>query len=106
MNAFIGPILESGQTSFYSNWARLYLEKLHATYEIAIVGPGYSKALRKMQRSYLPNAIYMGGTEEGELSLLQDKLQPGKTMIYVCQNKVCQLPVEESDDALKQITYF
>ncbi|NND08755.1 MAG: thioredoxin domain-containing protein [Saprospiraceae bacterium] len=106
LSAFIGPILESGQTSFYSNWARLYLEKLHTTYEIAIVGSGYSKTLRKMQQSYLPNAIYMGGAEEGDLSLLQDKLQAGKTMIYVCQNKVCQLPVEEPSAALNQITYF
>ncbi len=104
--ALIDPILQSGQTSFYSNWARLYLEKLHSTYEIAIVGPDVEEELQTMQSTYLPNAIFMGGTDEGTLPLLKDKAQEGKTMIYVCQNKVCQLPVERARAALDQISYL
>jgi len=33
--------------------------------------------------------------------LLKDKLQEGETMIYVCQNKVCKLPVTEVEKAVK-----
>ena len=105
MYNMIDPILESGQTSFYSNWALLYLEKLYPTYEIAIIGEDYIEALSTLQTDLVPNSVYLGGKTEGTLDLLKDKLQPGRTMIYVCQNKVCQLPVEEPQKALEQITY-
>ncbi len=106
MYSLIDPIIESGQTSFYSNWATLYLEKVLPTYEIAIVGEDFAPKLQAMQRKFLPNAIYLGGADEGSLELLKDKLQPGETMIYVCQNKVCQLPVDVPEQALDQVKYF
>jgi len=51
----------------------------------------------------LPDVIFMGGNTEGSLPLLEDKLIENKTTIYVCENKTCQLPVEEVALALKQI---
>lgn len=106
LSSMLGPILESGQTGFYSNWAILFLEKLSPTYEIAIVGNDFLELSRQMQNTFLPNSIYLGGPNEGSLELLKDKLQPDATVIYVCQNKVCQLPVNEVNRALQQITYF
>ncbi len=106
MFALVEPIMQSGQTSFYSNWALLYLEKMHPTYEVAIVGNDYQNRLQEMQNAYLPNAVFMGGETEGDLTLLQDKLQDGLTMIYVCQNRVCQLPVEDPQQALDQMNYL
>jgi uncharacterized protein YyaL (SSP411 family) len=44
----------------------------------------------------------MGGTDEN-LPLLENKLPADKTLIYVCTNKVCKLPVEETGRALQQI---
>ena len=103
--AMINPILESGQTGFYSNWAIAYLEKMHSTYEVAILGPESKDFTLKMQQRFLPNTLYLGGEDEGSLALLKDKLQPGATTIYVCQNKVCQLPVSEVDKAVEQISF-
>ncbi len=105
MYNLIDPILASGQTSFYSNWALLYLEKLFPTYEIAVIGDSYSSTLASLQSELIPNAVYLGGKTEGTLTLLKDKLQDGRTMIYVCQNRVCQLPVEEPSKAVDQIKY-
>ena len=104
--SMIKPILESGQTSFYSNWALLYLEKLHPTFEVAIVGEDYQQILREMQSRCLPNAIFLGGMNEGSLPLLKDKAIDNTTMVYVCQNRVCQLPVSEATMALEQIQYL
>ena len=73
--SMIDPILQSGQTGFYSNWAILFLEKLLPTYEIAIVGKNSLSLAKEMQGHFLPNAIYLGGNDEGSLELLQDKLQ-------------------------------
>ena len=104
--SMLDPILQSGQTSFYSNWSILFLEKMQPTYEIAIVGDDYLTLAAEMQKTFLPNTIYLGGKDEGTLELLKDKLQGDQTMIYVCQNKVCQLPVSEPGKAIDQLRYF
>ena len=54
----------------------------------------------ELMKNYIPNAILLGGKDEGNLELLKGKLQEGETMIYVCQNKVCKLPVQDPEKAL------
>jgi uncharacterized protein YyaL (SSP411 family) len=53
---------------------------------------------------FLPNIILFGGKGEGSLEILSSRLVEGKTLIYVCENRICQLPVEEFNTVLKQIT--
>ena len=89
------------QPNFYSNWCNLYLDMVKPPYEVAIVGNDYARLQKEILQSYLPNALLLGGKEEGSLELLKDKLQEGETMIYVCQNKVCKLPVTEVSKALE-----
>ncbi|MEO8765870.1 MAG: thioredoxin domain-containing protein [Ginsengibacter sp.] len=88
---------------FYSNWAQAMALQIKSPYEIAIVGTNWQQKLREFHHHYLPDAIFLGGNDEGSLSLLQNKKVDGKTMIYVCENKTCQLPVEEAAAALKQV---
>ena len=88
---------------YYSNWAQLMALQLKPPYEIAIMGTGWKNKLAEFQAHYLPQSIFLGGNTEGSLSLLQNKLVEGKTTIYVCENKTCQLPVEEVSAALKQL---
>jgi len=52
---------------------------------------------------FLPNIILFGGKSEGSLEVLKDRFVLGKTLIYVCENRTCQLPVEETKKALRQI---
>ena len=96
-------ILETDVPSYYANWASLFMQYTQPTYEVAIVGPDFEALRAKMAQMYLPNVILLGGAAEGNLELLKDKLQEGETYIYVCQNKVCQLPVQSAEEALKQI---
>ena len=88
---------------YYSNWAQVMALQLKPPYEVAIVGNNWKEKIRDFHKHYLPNTIYTGGVQEGTLALLQNKAVEGKTMIYVCENKTCQLPVEEVAGALKQI---
>ena len=96
------PFMEQ-QASFYYNWFELYRRFLKEPYEIAIVGNDNQSARIEMSKNYLPNALLLGGKTEGNLELLKMKLQEGKTMIYVCQNKTCKLPVTNVRDALNQM---
>ncbi|MEP6583507.1 MAG: thioredoxin domain-containing protein [Ginsengibacter sp.] len=88
---------------YYSNWAQLLALQLQSPYEVAIVGNNWKDKLVEFHKHYLPQSVFLGGNTEGSLSLLQNKLIESKTMIYVCENKTCQRPVEEVEAALRQI---
>ena len=88
---------------YYANWSSLLGQLIHQPYEVAIVGDEYAAKRRELDRHYLPNVLLLGGEGEGELALLENKLIPDQTTIYVCQEKVCQLPVTEAAKAIKQI---
>lgn len=89
--------------AFYYNWFALYRKLLQEPYEVAIVGDEAEQFRAQLAKEYLPTSLLLGGTKEGNLELLKMKLMEGKTMIYVCRNKTCQLPVETVDGALEQM---
>jgi hypothetical protein len=89
--------------NYYSNWAQALILQTYSPNEIAIVGNDWKEKLAEFQKEYFPNNIYSGGENESTLPLLEGKLIAGKTMIYVCQNKSCGLPVTNVNDALQQI---
>jgi len=89
--------------NYYSNWAQAILLQINSPYEIAIIGKDWKEKLIIFQKNYLPEVLFSGGENEGTLSLLENKLIKGKTMIYVCKNKTCHLPVQDVEEALKQI---
>jgi uncharacterized protein YyaL (SSP411 family) len=95
-----GEFVGKEYPSFYSNWCQLYLTHVRPPYEVAIMGADFDTKRKEIMANYLPNAIFLGGDSEGKLELLKNKLPDGETMIYVCQNKVCKLPVMEVSEAL------
>ena len=88
---------------YYSNWGSLELLFINPPYEIAIVGDNFLKIRKSFDSTYLPNSIFLGGKNEGTLALLKNKLSPNETIIYVCKNKSCKLPVRETSKALEMI---
>jgi len=87
---------------YYANWAMLMGLIAYEPFEVAIMGDEAEQRNVALQRSYLPTSLFMGGKEEN-LPLLKNKLMKDITMIYVCQNKACKMPVMEVDKALRQI---
>lgn len=88
---------------FYANWSQLEAYLVSEPYEVAILGNDAIEKRHEFSQQYLPNVLYLGGKKEGNLELLENKLNKGQTTIYVCQNKACQLPVTEVKKALSQI---
>lgn len=89
--------------AYYANWDILMAWFASEPYEVAIVGKDFETKRKEFDTHYFPNVFLSGGINEGTLSLLDSKLIEGQTTIYVCQNKVCQLPATEVNEALKQI---
>lgn len=87
----------------YSNWASLYLDLLSTGTEICIVGKDVNEKLLELSKHYHSNAIFAVATSASELSLLKNRFVKNKTLIYVCKNKTCKLPTEDSEEALRQL---
>ncbi|MFT4752467.1 MAG: hypothetical protein ACI819_002925 [Neolewinella sp.] len=103
MMALMQSAVQRNGPRFFGNWARLGLELMEPTFEVAILGADAGTMRGQMSKAYHPNALYLGGNKEGDLELLTNKLVPGETTIYVCLEKVCQLPVNDTELALKQL---
>ncbi|MBL7967152.1 MAG: thioredoxin domain-containing protein [Prolixibacteraceae bacterium] len=89
--------------SGYSNWANLYLEFSGDQKEVVIVGENAHELAKIFQKHYLPNVIFCVSTGPSDLPLLKNRYASGKTLIYICQNNTCQLPVETVKEALELI---
>ncbi|MFC2107061.1 thioredoxin domain-containing protein [Bacteroidota bacterium] len=89
---------------YYSNWAILSGKLAYGINEVVIMGQEAKEYSSIMQKEYLPTSIFMGGVSE-KLPLEKGRLQDGKTMIYVCRNKTCKLPVKNTKEALEQISF-
>ena len=98
----VKPDMDS-YASGYANYATLMLKQVSPYYEIAIVGEDAHDKTMEMNTRYNPNTLFIGSFKESNLELLEGKYMEGTTMIYVCENKVCQLPTAEIKQALKQI---
>ncbi len=86
-----------------SNWLNLYTNYIGDFYEIAIVGENANDKLKEFNQNYIPNKLIVGSTKESKLPLLQFKYTKNETTIFVCVDGACQLPVNETKKALKQI---
>lgn len=91
--------------SGYSNWAILMLKHVRPFYEVVVAGDAAAGYARDLDRHYLPNRLLVGARAEaeGQLPLLEFRFVEGETRVYVCQNKVCQLPVTEVAAAVQQM---
>lgn len=87
--------------SAYSNWLDLMLTYAQPYYEVAIVGKDAKQKIKALNKTYIPNKLIAGSTSENNLPLLENRFNPGNTLIYVCVNKACKLPVAEVKDAIK-----
>jgi len=104
MLSSIWPNIEaSRQPSYYANWLQLQIDQVSPPYEVAIVGDNAQAVALEMMQTYHPNVVYLGDTKESDLPLLKYKYVEDETMIYVCQNKTCKLPVTDIKSALELI---
>ena len=90
-------------SSYFSNWGILMSWLSSETYDVSIVGKDCQLLRKQLNQYYLPNVFISGGFEQGDMQILEGKLIPNETTIYVCQNNSCKLPVNSVQKAMKQI---
>ena len=78
--------------SGYANYANLMLKEIVPYYEVAVVGKDAHTKAMELNQKYVPNKLFIGSFQSSEMALLQEKYVQGSTIIYVCENKACQMP--------------
>ncbi len=94
------PEIETYPTG-YSNWLDLMLNYTESYYEVAIVGPEVKTKIEALNKFYIPNKLIVGSETESDFPLLHNRYVENETLIYVCVNKACKLPVSEVEKALQ-----
>ena len=98
----IQPEIES-YPSAYSNWLDLMSNFQDNFYEVVVVGKNASNKIAELNARYLPNILVAGSTSESKKPLLNYRYIGGETLIYVCVNNSCKLPVSDISEALNFI---
>ena len=85
----------------YANWGILMLKITSPYFEVAILGEKADTVLKDMQTGFYPNILWACSKQESQIPILQNRMVQGKTLIYVCKEGVCQLPVETARQAFE-----
>jgi uncharacterized protein YyaL (SSP411 family) len=87
----------------FANWGSFMLKLVMPFYEIAVIGSQSEKIVQELQSEFRPNVLMASSTNNSELPILKDRYSKDKTLIYVCQEGTCKLPVETVDETLELI---
>lgn len=87
----------------YANWMHLVLYENLNFHEIAVVGKNHRALGKEIIGHYLPNSILVGTDKEGSIDLLKNRYNEGETLVYVCIEGACKLPVTSTEQALGQL---
>ena len=90
--------------SGFSNWLDLLANFQNEFFEVVVVGDQVAEKIIEINQHYLPNIILAGSTSELSEPLFENRFIAGETLIYVCVNNACKLPVSETKQAIKSIT--
>ena len=87
----------------YSNWLHLMTNFTQPFYEVVVVGKNANTITKEFYKNYFPNILISASNKDSELPLLEFKYIDGETLIYVCVNGTCKLPLADISKAIKSI---
>jgi hypothetical protein len=96
------PELEQYPGSF-SNWLDLLANYQDDYYEVVVTGENALEVITEINSEYIPNKLVAGSSKPSDSYLLEGRFVEGQTLIYVCVNNTCKLPMRETSKALESI---
>lgn len=88
----------------FSNWLDVLQDFQKPFYEVVIVGDDAKTLLSNWQKSYRPNTLTAGSTIDDDKPLLSRRYIDNETLIYICVNNACKLPVATIEEAEKLLS--
>jgi uncharacterized protein YyaL (SSP411 family) len=87
----------------YSNWMDLMLNYTQPYYELVVVGKEAPQRLKELNSFYLPNKLIAASTKKSDQEIFEGRFLENNTLIYVCVNNACKLPVKTVEEALELV---
>lgn len=87
--------------SGFTNWLDLLKNFQDNFYEVVVVGHEVTEKIKEINRHYLPNKIVAGSDGEKDGPLFENRYVAGATLIYICVDNSCKLPVEDPKIAIE-----
>jgi uncharacterized protein YyaL (SSP411 family) len=92
--------LVESEPGHLSNWGICLAAMTKGLSEVAIVGPKAAEFLQQFSLQFQPFSIVQTTKQKSSLPLLQGKeTAKGSTMVWVCYDRTCQLPVGSIEEA-------
>lgn len=82
--------------SGFSNWLDLLANYQLGFYEVVVVGIDALEKSKEINNHYIPNKLMAGSTKIENGWLLEGRFVENETLIYVCVNNTCKLPVRDT----------
>jgi len=89
--------------SGHSNWLQLMTDYSGEYYQVAISGKNAKNKLIEINKNYIPNKLIAGSIKKSNIPLMEGRYNDTGTLIYICVDGACQLPVKETEKALNQL---
>lgn len=100
----VQPNFSQSPTSF-SNWMSLALNYTKPYYELVVVGENAQAMLDELNSLYLPNKLIAISTGKSEQEIFKARYLEKETLIYVCVDNACKLPVKTINEALDLVEF-
>jgi uncharacterized protein YyaL (SSP411 family) len=92
----------SKEPAYLSNWGVLISHILAPKREIVIVGKEAKNWAKAIKTRYRPFDIILATETKSTLPYFKNRpMIEGKTLVYICQNKTCGLPLDSLSEVLK-----
>lgn len=91
--------------SAFSNWMNVFLNFSEQNKELAITGKNAKKYTNQINQRYNPNIVLAAAESQSSLPFLKDRFVEEKTLFYLCQNRVCQIPTEDFERIKSELNH-
>jgi uncharacterized protein len=89
---------------WHSRWALEALLYEKGRNEVVFAGAGAGRMLLSWMQNYQPESLVAGAENSSDLSLLAGRFpEDDSTLIYVCRNRSCELPVTNVEEAINLV---
>lgn len=90
--------------SAFSGWLNVYLNFNTPQKEVAVTGDKAIEYVNVINRNYFPHIVISGTEKQSKLPFLKGKFTEDKSYFFVCQNKICHLPLQSIEETIKKLT--
>jgi uncharacterized protein YyaL (SSP411 family) len=89
----------------YSLWLQLIALNKIPQYQVAIIGNKAFEISKKLHKYYLPNCRISATESPSNLPLFEGRFKKNETLLYVCEELKCNLPVKTIDEVIQQVEF-